>query len=70
MSKNRGYGTSAWWNAQFERRAVLKGMGVAGGVALVGRASAINEILPSFGSEQVLTTADNEGSCRSSSRTA
>ncbi len=61
MSKNRGYGTSAWWNAQFERRAVLKGMGVAGGVALVGRASAINEILPAFGSEQILTTADNEG---------
>ncbi len=50
-----------WLSRQVGRRDVLKGMAVGGGVALVGQAAAINEILPAYGSEQVLTTADNEG---------
>jgi len=48
-------------NRPIGRRTVLKGMGVAGAVTLVGTASAINEILPAYGTEQVLTTADREG---------
>ena len=50
-----------WLSRQVGRRDVLRGMAVGGGVALVGRAAAINEILPAYGTEQVLSTADNEG---------
>ncbi len=47
-----------------DRRTVLKGMAVGGGVALVGKAVAINEVLPAYGTEQVLTTGDHEGLIR------
>ncbi len=58
MADKRAQG---WLSRQVGRRQVLKGMAVGGGVALVGRAAAINEILPAFGTEQVLTSADSEG---------
>ena len=52
---------AGWMDRKIGRREVLKGMAVGGGVALVGHASAINEILPAYGTEQVLSTADSEG---------
>lgn len=47
-----------------DRRTVLKGMALGGGALLVGQASAINEVLPAYGSEEILTTGDNEGLLR------
>jgi len=61
MAKNRSNQPTTWLTQKVGRRTVLKGMGVAGAVTLVGNASAINEILPAYGTEQVLSTADSEG---------
>jgi len=49
------------WQHAVDRRTVLKGMAVGGGALLVGQASAINGILPAYGTEQLLSTADSEG---------
>lgn len=61
MVKKPDESTQGWLSRQVGRRRVLQGMGAAGAVLLVGRASAINEVLPEYGAEQVLTTADSEG---------
>jgi molybdopterin guanine dinucleotide-containing S/N-oxide reductase-like protein len=61
MSKKNDEKLNGWLTRNVGRRQVLQGMGVAGAVVLAGKATAINEILPEFGVEQVLTTADSEG---------
>lgn len=61
MSKIDERNVNGWLSRKVGRRSVLQGMGAAGAVLLVGRAAAINEVLPEYGVEQVLTTADNEG---------
>lgn len=61
MSDKGATNAQGWLGRHVGRRQVLQGMGAAGAVMLVGRAAAINEILPAYGVEEVLTTADNEG---------
>ena len=64
MAKESGTSLQGWLRRPVGRRSVLQGMGAAGAAMLVGNASAINEILPEFGAEQILTTADHEGMIR------
>jgi molybdopterin guanine dinucleotide-containing S/N-oxide reductase-like protein len=61
MAKKLENGAQGWLSRPVGRRQVLQGMGAAGAVMLVGHATAINEILPEYGVEEVLTTADREG---------